>query len=829
MKAKNLLRTLWDDVRFGARMFGKSPSFMAVAVFTLALGIGANTAIFSLIDALLLRELPVAEPSDLVLLGRAEPGYRPGYDFSYPMYTLLRDNQRALSGLLASFTTKFNIRMGQEGDSVTGSYVSGNYFHVLGVHSLLGRTLTSDDDRPAAQPVVMISYALWKGLLADRQDIIGTTIYINDVPAVIIGVLPSSFDGVDVGERCEVIAPAALVSQTIPQFKVLTSVGYNAWEVMGRRRPNIGLFRVRANLRVLWPHILARLGKSGEKEQIDVESAASGVSSGLRRQYSQPLWILMVAVGLVLLIACANVANLLLARGNGRQRELGIRLALGASRWRLVRQLLVEDALLVVVGAALGTWLAYLGSKSLVNLLSTTRSPTFLEVRPDGFILAFTAAVTSLAVLFSGLAPAMRSSNFNISEILHGGTHGSSGRHQTRLNQLLVVGEVALALVLLIGAGLFTRSLYNLYTVNPGFDSENVITVHLNWGRLPLQGTARVNAIRDSLRRARAFPGVRAASFSSYTPFWGNSWTTAASVKGEPTKPYHDAICYLNAVTPDYFATFATPVLLGRSFWRQDNTTANKVAIVNEAFIHSFFPHVNPIGREISLAGVENDAPLEIVGVVKDAVYYSPRRVPPRQIYLPLFQVLNAPPDLAFEIRTSGLVKSPRAALLATSYAILGQINRYATAIPAALETLLDDSMRQERLMAILSGGLGLLALALAVIGLYSLVGYTVGQRTQEIGIRVALGAQQSSILWMIICEVLTLVTIGLAGGGVAVIAAMRLGSTLISNSLFGIKPTDPATIAIGAFVMAGIGVLAGYIPARRALKVDPMVALRKE
>jgi predicted permease len=812
------IEQFFRDLRYGGRNLLRNPGFAAVAVLSLALGIGANTAIFSLIEAILLRQLPVSEPAQLMLLRRAAPGNAPIASFSFPRYERLRDGQQAFSGLLAWSNPEFDVRVGQEVTRVSANYVSGNYYQVLGVQPWTGRMLIPDDDRPDAQAVAVVSYAFWQSRFGERPDVIGQIIYVQDIPVVVVGVMPPQFFGTEVGRRPDVTVPAALVAQTMPQVKVLTEDSFASWNLIGRCRPGVNPAQVRAALRVLWPQILTSLGDRNNREQIDVQSAAAGIS-GLRGRYASALWVLMALVSVVLLIACANVANLLLARATARQREFDIRVAVGAGRRRLVQQLLVESALLSLLGGAAGTCLSYLLSRSLVRFVGTT-----LDVGPNGGVLAFTGAVALLTTILFGLYPALRSSRVNLGEVMKGGMRTTGNRRRVGMDRLLVAGQVGLSLLLLVCAGLFAQTLYNLRTLDAGFDRDHVLILRVNWGRTRPDVTALTNVVREALERAVAAPGVRAVSFSNYTPLGGSSWTNPVQIEGEKVRPDREADCYFNRVTTDFFTAFGTPLLLGRSFRAQDTGTGGKVVIVNEAFVRTFFPDSNPLGRRILLSWLDA-APFEIVGVAKDARYGSLRGAAPRQVYLPFFQGTQGPSNLTIAVRTAANIELEHDGLLSIIRSDLGAIHRYATFTATTLDAQVDSSLSQERLMAMLSTAFGLLAMGLAMVGLYGALSYAVGRRTSEIGIRMALGAQRSAVLWLVLRETLVLVCAGAAAG---IVAAVEMGHW-VESLLFGVKAADPLTLGAAATLLIGVALLAAYVPARRASRIDPLRALRYE
>jgi predicted permease len=831
-----VLATGAQDLRYALRMLRRSPGFTVVAVITLALGIGANTAIFSLIDAVLLRLLPVKEPDRLVLLGYVG-GRDPGNDFLYDYYLRFRDHNQSLSGTLAYHPLRLTVRVdGQTEPAMSGQLITGNYYAVLGVDAELGRTIQPDDDRvPGGHPVCVISYDYWQRRFAGSPSVVGKTIDLGGSPFTIIGVTPRDFFGLEVGTVADISVPRTMQKQA-----ALNATGNQIqYRVMGRMKPGVRIEQAQADLSLIYQQILDEFAaqyadiikKRGSQYLLErrlvLEPGSQGLSV-LRRQFSQPLFILMTVVGLVLLIACANLAGLLLARATARRKEIGIRLALGAGRARLVRQLLTESIMLAGLGGCLGLFIAYWGIKLLVPLLPQGEIPIHLNLSPDVRLLGFSMALTLLTGLLFGLAPAFHATRVDINTALKDEAQrsGSRGRHLP-LGKLFVIAQVAFSMLLLIGTGLFIRSLQNLRQVDTGFERENVLVLKLE----PTGSNDRNAGDRlaprydDLLERVKAIPGVLRASLVGYSPITRREWLEQGqspalmwpvSVKGSSEEM---AINWMQ-VYPNSFATLGMPLLAGRDFTPQDTKQSQRVAIINESMARRLFGSENPLGRRFGppyVAAWE----MEIVGVVKDTKYRSLREQSGPIYYIPFYQA-GMQGQMTLVVRTAGDPTTAAAAVQREARALDDAMPVFAV---ETLATQIEASLSQERLVAMLSSTFGLLALSLACIGLYGILSYTVTRRTNEIGIRLALGAQPQDILRLVFRDALWLVLIGIAIGGPAAVAATRL----ISSQLFGVKVADPLTIALAGLILSAVAALASYLPARRAARVDPIVALRYE
>jgi predicted permease len=831
-----LLEALVQDIRYALRMLRRSPGFTVVAVMTLALSIGANTAIFSLIDAVQLRLLPVKEPEQLALLGYVG-GRDPGNDFPYDYYLRFRDHNQSFSGTLAYHPLRLTVRVdGQTEPAVSGQLITGNYYAVLGINALLGRTILPDDDRlPGDHPVCVISYDYWQRRFAGSPSILGKTIDLGGSPFTIIGVTPREFFGLEVGTVADISVPRTMQKQA-----ALNATGNQVqFRVMGRMKHGVRIEQAQADLGLIYQQILDEFAaqyadiikKRGSQYLLERRLVLAPGSQGLsvlRRQFSQPLFILMTVVGLVLLIACANVAGLLLAKATARRKEIGIRLALGSGRARLVKQLLTESLLLAGLGGCLGLFIAYWGTKLLVPLLSQREIPIHLNLSPDVRLLGFSMALTLLTGLLFGLAPAFHATRVDVNTALKDAAQRSGSRSgRLSLGKLFIIAQVALSMLLLIGTGLFIRSLQNLRQVDTGFERENVLVLKLE----PTGSNDRNAGDRlaprydDLLERVKAIPGVLRASLVGYSPITRREWLEQGqspalmwpvSVKGSSEEM---AINWMQ-VYPNSFATLGMPLLAGRDFTPQDTKQSQRVAIINESMARRLFGSENPLGRRFGppyVAAWE----MEIVGVVKDTKYRSLREQAGPMYYLPFYQA-GMQGQMTLVVRTASDPTMAAAAVQREARALDDAMPVFPV---ETLTTQVEASLSQERLIAMLSSIFGLLALLLACIGLYGILSYTVTRRTNEIGIRLVLGAHPQHVLRLVFRDALRLVLLGIAIGGTAAVAATRL----ISSQLFGVKGADPLTIFLAGLILLAVAALASYLPARRAARVDPRVSLRYE
>ena len=845
-----------QDLRYGIRMMLKHRGFTCAAALTLALGIGANTAIFSLIDAVLLKRLPVKDPERLVLLRHANSRGTEN-TFAYRTYEQFRDQNQVLSGVLAYHALRLTVSVdGQPEPAVAGQLVSGNYYSVLGVNAALGRTILPDDDRaPGESPVCVISFDYWQRRFAGDPAVVGKTIHLRGAPFTIIGVSQQEFFGLEVGSSMDISVPLTMRQQ------VTEEGAYFA--VMGRLRPEAPMPQAHASLSLLYQQLCAEYAatnwmvKGGFpnwlEEKLVLDSASRGLSE-LRWQFSRPLLMLMSVVALVLLIACANVAGLLLARAVARRKEIAIRLSLGGARLRLVRQLLTESVLLAGLGGLLGLLFASWGTRLLLPLLSQGEIPAHLNLRPDVRTLAFTAAVAMLTSMLFGLAPAFLATRVDMNSALKNDASGfATGSRVASMTfgKMFVVSQVALSLLLLIGAGLLVRSLRNLQQADAGFARENVLVTKLEPAGSRYKTPELAARYDELLKRVGGIPGVKLASLVGYSPMSRREWLVLGqspewarapmSVQGYTSQLGEEMWINWMQVYPNSFATLGIPLLAGRDFGPQDSqvwrpgpcSSAAQVGIINESMARRFFGNESPIGRRFGFAparpvqcpdGVLRGAAgaIEIVGVVKDVKYTSLRNEGREMFYLPFHQANTGYGEMTLVVRTAD---DPMA--VATS--VRRETRALDPAMPMfeveTLATQVAASLREERLLASLSSGFGLLSLLLSCLGLYGILSYTVARRTNEIGLRMALGADRRNVLWLVLRDALQLVLLGVALGAPAALAAGRL----ISSQLFGISAIDPIAIGLATMALLIVAAVAAYLPARRATRVDPLVALRYE
>jgi predicted permease len=816
------LESLGADVRYALRALRASPGFAIVAILSLGLGIGANTAIFSLINAVVLRTLPVERPEELMQVTMG--GKEQGTVFTNPLWEAILERQDVFSGVFAYSGTEFNLTAGGEIRRASGTWVSGDYFSTLGVRPALGRLLVRADDARGCPPVAVLGYGFWQSEYGGSRGVIGKTIPLDRTPHTIVGVADPSFFGVNVGESAQVYVPLCLR----PGLESRTN-----WylRVVGRRKPGVAPQQVATRLAAIAPTVYEatvppRWGVAEKSEYLKnglaVVAAANGLSP-VRRQYQRALMVLMAVVVLVLFVACANVANLLLARAAARGREMAIRLAIGAARRRLVRQLLTESVLLAGLGAIAGILFARWGTSLLIGLLSRGQLPVSLDVGLDGPVLTFTLGVAILTGVLFGLAPAWRATRIDPQAALKANGRGvAEGHSRFTIGKTLVVGQIALSLVLVIGAGLLLGTFRKLVTLDPGFRRDGVLIVSVNLKNAGYESNGYGVVHRDLLGRFRALPGVQAAAASSITPISGSSWNDYIRVDGFTPKNADDALAYFNQVTDGFFAAMRTPLLAGRDFDARDRLGAAPVVIVNEALAKRFFHGTSPLGKYYRL--VEHDSlgvPIQIVGVVKDAKYEDLREEALPTAYLPLSQDSVQSAYANFLLRTAGAPSS----LGPGVKAMVADVNRSIALELTPLSAQVDRSLSRERLLATLSGFFGALALLLATIGLYGTLSYSVARRRNEIGVRIALGAGQERVLRLVLGEVVRLVLVGVALGTVAALFSTRV----MTSFLFGMSASDPATVIGATTIMTVVGLAAGALPAWRAARVDPISALRDE
>ena len=816
-----------SDVRYGLRLLRQNPVFTSVAVLSLALGIGANTAVFTLIDAVLLKLLPVRDPQGLLFL--ATPG---NTSFYFETYHRLQAEQLFFRELAAFSPVRLNVGIGDESEpSVEGQLVSGNYFAVLGTGPAAGRTLTEDDDRlPGAHPVAMISYAYWQRRFGLSASAIGQKISLDGTPFTIVGVMPRGFLGLEIGGAPDITVPLMMQHQVMPDKEnwLIRSSNTVDWlRIFARLKPGITREQAASGMSVIFSRVQTQLAselnlqwrqtwlKDWAEARLSLEPGGAGISP-LRAQFSKPLFVLMGVTGLVLLIACANVANLLLGRASARQREIAVRIAIGAGRFRLVRQLLVESLLLSGMGGALGILFANWGTKLLVHLLSTGRTPISLDLTPDLRVLAFTAIASIVTGALFGLLPALHATRLDLTPALKAG--GRAATPHQRLGNALAAVQIAVSLVLVIGAGLLARSLHKVNAADRGFARDHVLTV-----RLEPRGSDQKhgeNALRlnrlylDLQERIRIMPGVTAASFA------GSSPTTPLQPRNFTTPDGRRFRASWTQVYPDYFATLGARIVRGRDFGPRDLLeNAPLVTLINANLARSVFSNENPIGKQIVCRGRNA---CEVIGVVQEIKYASLKGETGNTMYQTFLQGPTGRGQMVLHVRFAG---DPQQ----MASQIRRQVGVIDPNLPAfeirTLATEVDAALVRERLLALLSTVFGAFALLLAGLGLYGVIAYAVRRRTKEIGIRIALGATRGEVGWLVLRE-----TLRVAGLGILIGLPIALGTgRLIASFLYGLTPTDPMVLGASVAFLLATGLAAGYVPARRASRVDPMVALRYE
>jgi predicted permease len=826
------------DLRLAFRGLRRSPLFATVAILSLALGIGANTAIFTLLDQIVLRTLPVKDPQSLVML--YQDAFNMGSNMgqrmhSYPLYQDLQTKAEPFAEVLCRRVIEASVAIGNATERVEVEMVSGNYFSMLGVQPATGRVFSSQTDDQVYQghPVVVLSFDYWTTRFARDPAVVGRTIRVNNTPMTIVGVSAQGFSGLDPARSPQIRVPVLMKASAVPGWTWLHMDNRRArWiQVFARLKPGYTVDSAEAPLQGLFRQIreeeMALAGSKWSaynrdqfmKGRILIESAAGGFS-GIRNSFSTALIVLMCMVGLVLLIACANVANLLIARAFMRQRELAVRLSIGASRLRLVRQLLVESLVLATLGAIAGLIVAVLLTRGLLSLMPAGTTPLLIDATPDARILLFTLGLTVMTALLFGLLPAFRASRTDPWTTLKD-TAGAvaGGRGSVFVRKGLVVAQVALSCLLLFGAGLFVRSLHNLKSTNTGVALDNLVTFQLSpalGGYDNERGTRFYEALQERLGSAA---GVKAAGYAAVPILAGDEWDSSMAVEGHQAADGEDMQAFMNALSPGYFQTMQIPMLEGRDFTRADYKPQSTVAIVNQKFAQHFFKGRSAVGRRIGYGGGPGTKlTIEIIGVVADSLYEGPREGVRRQVFVPKFGADSA----AFYVRTA--TSSTDA-----FNAIRHEVNQLDAALPLyemkTVEGQLDETLLTDRLIALLSAGFGLLATLLASIGLYGVMAFVVARRKKELGVRLALGAQPSLMVWLVMKEVLLLLVIGLAIG---VPAALALGR-YVAAQLHGMEPNDPL-IAVATVVTLGIvSTAAGLIPATRASRIDPILALRHE
>src|SRR6267378_1423125 len=827
--------SLLQDVRFALRTLRKSWGFGLTAILTLALGIGANTAIFQLVDAVRLRSLPVSHPERLAGV-QVKNGNR-GFGITvtdnetaltYPLWEQIRLHQQVFSNLFAwADSGSASLGEGAQMRRARGLWFSGDAFNTLGIYPLRGRFFTAQDDRMGCgTPGAVISYGLWRSEFAGQDAAIGRNIIVDGRPTEVMGVAPRSFFGLEVGKTFDFALPFCSLETYFPGSGITTRADYFWIHVLGRLRPGVTLQRASSELAAISPGLIDATLPSGyganalkvyRNYRLTAFSAGNGVS-WLRQTYDTSLWLLLTITAMVLLIACANLANLMLVRASTREREMAVRLALGASRWRLIRQLLSEGLLLAAGGAVLGIVLAGIFSRSLVRFLSTEGDAIRLDLTMDWRVLLFTGLIAIFTCVIFGLVPAFRSSRADPGLALKSGSRGStSGPERFSFQRLLVVSQLAVSVVLLVGALLFVRSFWNLVKLDPGFRERGILIAVLDFRRLTFSPERNTEFIRGLLNETRTVPQVESAATSTHIPLNGGSWNLGVHINGL------EGGSKFTWVSPKYFQTMSIPLLAGREFSDLDTRMSPRVAIVNETFVHKYSAGQNPLGNAIRTTAEPGYPPseYEIVGVIKDTKYDELREPAPAITFAPADQYPNPGAWAILFIRFS----SPPAAVISAVRDKLGAVSPAITFDFHVLHTDIQNGLVRERLMALLSGFFGALAALLAMIGVYGVMSYIVAMRKNEIGIRMALGASRASVIGIIVRQTLTLLGVGVAAGLVLSMAAARGANSL----LYGLEANDPLTLFSAAAFLAAVALAASYIPAYRASCVDPMNALRYE
>ncbi|MGA3189232.1 MAG: ABC transporter permease [Bryobacteraceae bacterium] len=830
-----------NDIRYALRTFRKSPVFVAVAVLSLALGIGANTAIFTLIDQVLLRLLPVKDPQQLVLLwGRGSHyGSNNGPNkLSYPMYEDFRDKNQVFSGMFCRNDIDFSINFEGKTERISGETVSGTYFPVLGVGAALGRVFNESDDQvPGGEPYAVLSYRYWISRFAGDPRVIGKKLVLNGYPFTVVGVSQAGFDGTDPTRSPQIRVPIMMKLQVDQLGFYDLKNRRNRWvNSYGRLKPGVTMEQAKASLQPLmhqmlnmevqdkeFAHAAPETKEAFLRMWLDLLPASKG-RSNLREHFSNSLLVLMAIVGLVLLIACANVANLLIARATARQKEIAVRLALGASRGQIVSQLLIESLMLSMAGGMAGLLLAVWIDESLVNFLPTGGSDTLtISASPDWRILLFTLGISLATGIIFGLVPALQATRPDLAPTLKDQVGAITSTSSIGLRKSLVVAQVTISLLLLIGAGLFIRSLQNLKTLDPGFKTRNLLTFSID---PPLNGYKPERSreiLRQIYENLNALPGVEAASLAVMPVMEGDEWDSSVTVDSYQAKATEGLDPHMNFVSPGYFKSMDVPILQGRDFRPSDeDIKAPKVCMINDKFAKKYFPEGRAVGHRIGMGsdpGTKTD--IEVVGVFRDMKYEGMRDEVPIEMIRP-YEQLEFTLGVWVYIRTA---REPEQMFSAARRAVQQVDATLPVTDMKTLEKQLDNSLVTERLVATLSSAFGVLATLLASIGLYGVMAYTVARRTREIGIRMALGAATGNVVWLIMKEVLVLVGIGIVLG----LGASLLLTRYVKNQLYGMQPNDMTTIVLATIGIAMVALAAGYVPARRATRVDPIRALRWE
>jgi len=809
------MHTLLKDVRYGIRMLARTPGFTLVAVLSLALGIGANTTVFSLLDAVRLRSLPIPNPEQIVDIATTEAGGEPHSDFSYPLYAGWRDHSKALSGMVAYTDINLGLAAGDQTERIRGEFVSANYFSVLGVQPVLGSAFAPDDERPGAPRAAVISYSLWNRRLAGEPSALQKTITLNGRTFSVMGVAPRGFSGLLRGLSTDVWVTLPHRADFEDNPKLLSTPTQSWLSLAGRLNPGVTIQQAQTELTSLLPGVSQEARESGNWGA--VLRPIAGGNDFYVAELSRPVTMLLIAVALILAIACANVASLLLSRARARGKEIGVRLALGASRWRIVRQLLTESMLLAIIGGAFGLLLAVWTSGLASGLQTRVAGELALDVSPNLRVLLFTSIVSVLTVLLFGVAPALSASRLDLVPILKDSTTTTrTFRRRPSLHSFVVVTQVTLSLILLAGAGLFLRSLWKLQSIDKGFKGDNVVAMSLNMELQGYDDKRGASFYASALENLPTVPGVQSMSLASALPV--SAGGSRMSGPANRTKPALNEPFSIDVISvgPRFFETTELPLLRGRDFRSLDTDKSAKVIVINETMARKFWPETDALGQSFS----DGNETYEVIGVARDTKYRNLREAPRTTMYQPLAQSYRRSMNLL--ARTYGDPTKIVPAIQARLHQLEPAITIFNV---RTLSEHVGRSLYVERMESMLLAFFGLLALALTAVGIYGVVAYSVAQRTREVGIRMALGAQRRDVLKLILRQGLTLVAWGIAFGLVGCYWLSRL----VSSQLYGVSPNDPATLATVAAVLVAVTLLASYLPARRATKVDPLVALRYE
>lgn len=830
------MSNFFGDVRHAFRLLRLSPGFTIVAVLTLALGIGANTAIFQLIDSIRLRTIPVKDPQELGTIRISNFHWGSGSfssqysQLTFPIWEQIQKRQKGFAPIAAWTDQQFNLATGGEVRDAKGIRVSGDFFGVLGIRPILGRLLGPEDDQPGcALGGANISYAFWQRNFGGDPAIVGKRLTLDNNSFEIVGVTPPNFNGISVGDTYDVAVPICVEPILNPRGNRLT-MRHGWWLAsIGRLKPGWTIERANAQIAAVSPQILEETvptvyDADGVKHYMEYKFGAFSASTGfseLRKDSETSLWLLLGISGLVLLIACANLANLMLARAGARERQITIRRALGASRWRMIRELLSESLLLALAGSVCGLFLAFALSRGLVAFISTPQNQILIDLGMDWRVLAFTTALAVLTTLSFGLAPAIRATRAEPATLLQSGSRGSSGgRERFSLRRILVVSQVALSVVLLMGALLFVRSLRNLTTLNVGFQQNGILVATIDFEHLRLPQERYTEFKRELVEHVQAIPGVQSAAHAMLVPFGGNSWNDDVINEGSEKD---SGVAWLNYLGPGYFQTIGTSLLSGRDFNVEDTATSVKIAIVNEAFVKKILKGGDPLGKRFCI----HEPPgkprpyYQIVGVVANNKFQDMHEEYLPFMYFPATQQDEPRPNDQILIRSS----LPVTSLIGSLKEAIADVNPGIDLEFKNFRTRIHDSLLPDELMATLSGFFGFLAALLAAIGLYGVISYMVVQRRKEIGIRMAIGAERGDVLRLVLQEAGLLTLMGLITG-----AALALASAQTAKSLlYGLKPRDPLTLIIAVVVLSVVAAFASFWPAYRASKLDPLIALRYE